>query len=153
SRRRFVKNSSLLAGGLMAAPFVSGANYFSGADDVIKIALIGCGGRGTGACVQALSTKQNVRLVAMADAFRDKLDASLKNIEGAMADKKDRVQVREDHKFVGFDAYKDAIAAADVVILTTPPGFRPIQFEEAVNQGKQIFTEKPLATGPAGIQK
>lgn len=153
SRRSFVKNASFTAGGLMAAPFISRANYFSGADEVIKIALIGCGGRGTGACVQALSTKQNVRLVAMADAFRDKLDASLKNIKEALEGKGDRIQVKEDHKFVGFDAYKQAIAAADVVILTTPPGFRPIQFEEAVNQGKQIFMEKPLATGPAGIQR
>lgn len=153
SRRDFVRNTSLFAGGLMAAPVISRANYFSGADDVIKIALIGCGGRGTGACVQALSTKQNVRLVAMADAFRDKLDDSLKNIQEALADKKDRIQVREDQKFVGFEAYKKAIAAADVVILATPPGFRPIQFEEAVNQGKQIFMEKPVATGPAGIRR
>jgi len=153
SRRKFVKNSSLLAGSLMAAPLLSRANYFSGADEVIKIALIGCGGRGTGACVQALKTKQNVRLIAMADVFRDKLDASLKNIHEALEDNKDRIQVKEDHKFVGFDAYKEAIAAADVVILTTPPGFRPIQFEEAVNQGKQIFMEKPVATDPAGIQR
>lgn len=153
SRRSFVRNSSLMAGGLMAAPLLSRANYFSGAEDVIKIALIGCGGRGTGACVQALSTKQNVRLVAMADAFRDRLDSSLKNITEALEGKTDRIQVSEDHKFVGFDAYKDAIAAADVVILTTPPGFRPIQFEEAVRQNKQIFMEKPVATDPAGIQR
>jgi len=153
SRRTFVKNSSLLAGGLVAAPLFSGANFFSGADDVIRIALIGCGGRGTGAAVQALSTKQNVRLVAMADAFRDRLDSSLDNITEALEGKKDRVQVKEDHKFIGFDAYKKAIAAADVVLLTTPPGFRPIHFEEAVNQGKQIFMEKPVATDPAGIQR
>lgn len=153
SRRSFVKNSSLIAGGLMAAPLLSRANYFSGADDVINIALIGCGGRGTGACVQALSTKQNVRLVAMADVFKDKLEASLKHITEALEEKKERIAVAEDHKFVGFDAYKEAIAAADVVILTTPPGFRPIQFEEAVNQGKQIFMEKPVATDPAGIRR
>jgi predicted dehydrogenase len=152
-RRSFVRNSSLVAGGLVAAPLLSRANYFSGAEDVIKIALIGCGGRGTGACVQALSTKQNVRLVAMADAFRDKLDASYQHIAEALDDKKDRIQVKEDHKFVGFNAYKQAIAAADVIILTTPPGFRPIHFEEAVNQGKQIFMEKPVATGPAGIRR
>ena len=153
SRRNFVKKSSILAGGVLAAPFLSQANYFSGASDVIKIALIGCGGRGTGAAVQALSTKQNVQLVAMADAFRDRLDDSYKNIQEAMEGKKDRLNVKEENKFVGFDAYKHAIALADVVILTTPPGFRPIHFEEAVNQGKQIFMEKPVATDPAGIQR
>jgi predicted dehydrogenase len=153
SRRDFVKTSSLLTGGLLAAPFLSSANYFSGADDVIKIALIGCGGRGTGAAVQALSTKQNVRLIAMADAFKDRLESSLKNITEALEGKKDRVQVKEENKFTGFDAYKKAIALADVVILTTPPGFRPIHFEEAVHQNKQIFMEKPVATDPNGIQR
>jgi len=154
SRRNFVKKSSILAGSVLAAPLLSGAtNYFSGSSDVIKIALIGCGGRGTGACVQALSTKQNVQLVAMADAFKDRLDDSYKNILDAIGDKKDRVQVKEENKFIGFDAYKHAIALADVVILTTPPGFRPIHFEEAVNQSKQIFMEKPVATDPAGIQR
>ncbi len=153
SRRDFVKKSSLLAGGVLAAPFLSRANFFSGADNVIKIALIGCGGRGTGAAVQALSTKQNVQLVAMADAFRDRLDTSYNNILEALEDKKGRVQVKEENKFTGFDAYKKAMALADVVILATPPGFRPIHFEEAVNQSKQIFMEKPVATDPAGIER
>ena len=153
SRRNFVKNSSLLAGGLLAAPMLTKANFFSGANDVIKIALIGCGGRGTGAAVQALSTKQNVQLVAMADAFRDRLDTSYQHILEEMAETKTRVNVKDEHKFTGFDAYKNAIALADVVILATPPGFRPIHFEEAVKQGKQIFMEKPVATDPAGIQR
>ncbi|HVW62469.1 MAG TPA: Gfo/Idh/MocA family oxidoreductase [Puia sp.] len=153
SRREFVKTSSMLAGGILAAPLISRANYFSGADNAIKIALIGCGGRGTGACVQALSTKQNVQLVAMADAFKDRLDSSYNNILEALEDKKSRVQVKEENKFTGFDAYKKAMALADVVILATPPGFRPIHFEEAINQGKQVFMEKPVATDPAGIQR
>ncbi|GAA4307647.1 Gfo/Idh/MocA family oxidoreductase [Compostibacter hankyongensis] len=153
SRRDFVKNTALLTGGVMAAPLLSRANYFSGADDVINIALIGCGGRGTGAATQALSTKQNVRLVAMADAFRDRLDSSYNNLIEALDENKGRVQVKEDHKFIGFDAYKQAIAAADVVILTTPPGFRPIHFEEAVKQGKHVFMEKPVATDPNGVQR
>lgn len=152
-RREFLKNTSLIAGGLMAAPLISGANYFSGASDVIKVALVGCGGRGTGAATQALSTKQNVQLVAMADAFKDRLDDSYNNIIEALEDKKDRVQVKEENKFVGFDGYKKAIALADVVILTTPPGFRPIHFEEAINQNKHVFMEKPVATDPAGIQR
>jgi predicted dehydrogenase len=153
TRREFVKASSLLAGGILAAPLISQANFFSGAPGTIKVALIGCGGRGTGAAVQALSTKQNVQLVAMADAFKDRLDSSYNNILEALEDKKSRVQVKEENKFTGFDAYKKAMALADVVILATPPGFRPIHFEEAVNQGKQVFMEKPVATDPAGVQR
>jgi predicted dehydrogenase len=161
SRREFVKKSSLLAGSLVALPAISNAEFFNvSADDTIKIALVGCGGRGTGAALQALLTKQNVKLVAMADAFRDRLDECYKNITsddlsdwGTTGNVKSRVDVKEDHKFVGFDGYKKAIALADVVILTTPPGFRPIHFEEAVKQGKHIFMEKPVATDPAGIQR
>ena len=156
TRREFVKNTSLLAGGLLAAPLLSKANYFSGSDDVIKIALIGCGGRGTGAATQALMTKQNVKLVAMADAFRDRLDNSYKELtsgDNSDGNVKARVDVPEDRKFVGFDAYLKAIPLADVVILATPPGFRPIHFEEAVKQSKQIFMEKPVATDPAGVKR
>ena len=153
TRREFVKASSLLAGGILTAPLISQANFFSGAPGTIRIALIGCGGRGTGAAVQALSTKQNVQLVAMADAFKDRLDSSYNSILEALEDKKNRVQVKEENKFTGFDAYKKAMALADVVILATPPGFRPIHFEEAVNQGKQVFMEKPVATDPAGVQR
>jgi predicted dehydrogenase len=157
SRRDFMKQSSLLAGGLIAAPILSKANYFSGSDDVIKIALIGCGGRGTGAAMQALLTTQNVKLVAMADAFGDRLEKCYKALtaDSKSGDKsvKARVDVPAERKFVGFDAYQKAIPLADVVILATPPGFRPIHFEEAVKQSKHIFMEKPVATDPAGIQR
>ncbi|SEW09938.1 Gfo/Idh/MocA family protein [Chitinophaga arvensicola] len=152
-RRDFVKQTTLLAGGLLAMPILSKANYFSGSTGVIKIALIGCGGRGTGAATQALSTKENVQLVAMADAFPDRLSNSYNDIKEALGDKANRVNVPESNKFLGFDAYKQAIALADVVILATPPGFRPIHFEEAVRQGKHVFMEKPVATDPAGIKK
>lgn len=157
SRRDFVKKTSLIASSLAALPFLTNANHVNtSVDDSIKIALIGCGGRGTGAAMQALLTKQNVKLVAMADAFRDRLDGCFKvlsdpdNEDGNVSD---RVAVPEENKFVGFDGYKKAMELADVVILTTPPGFRPIHFEEAVNQGKQIFMEKPVATDPAGIKR
>ena len=155
-----MKRSSLVAGGLLASPLLSKAtNYFSGADDTIKIALIGCGGRGTGAATQALLSKQNVKLVAMADAFKDRLDSCYKELTkpataGAEQESvADKVMVPEENKFVGFDAYQKAIALADVVILTTPPGFRPIHFEEAIRQNKHVFMEKPVATDPAGIQR
>ncbi len=158
NRREFVKNTSILAGGLMAAPLFANQRFFPAGNDEIKIALIGCGGRGTGAATQALSVKENTRIVAMADAFRDRLDECYKTLTSAdngeaKREIKSRVQVPEENKFVGFDAYKKAMALADVVILTTPPGFRPIHFEEAVLQGKQIFMEKPVATDPAGIKR
>ena len=162
SRRDFVKNTTLLAGGLIAAPAISkAANYFSGEADTIKIALIGCGGRGTGAAMQALLSKQNVKLVAMADAFRDRLDKAYNALTaddisewvGKKGNVKASVDVPEDRKFVGFDAYLKAIPLADVVILTTPPGFRPIHFEEAIKRNKHVFMEKPVATDPAGVLK
>lgn len=159
SRRDFVKQTGIISGGVLAAPLITNANFYSGAGDAIKVALIGCGGRGTGAAVQALLSKQNVKLVAMADAFRDRLDDAYKSITGDLTesgisgDIKKLIDVPEERKFVGFDAYKNAIALADVVILTTPPGFRPIHFEEAVKQGKHVFMEKPVATDPEGIKR
>ncbi len=157
NRRDFVKQGTMLAGAIAAAPLISNANFFSGSDDVIKVAVIGCGGRGTGAAVQALMSKQNVKIVAMADAFKDRLDECYKNVAGELANAgagtKGTLDVPEERKFVGFDGYLKAIPLADVVILATPPGFRPIHFEEAVKQGKHIFMEKPVATDPAGVQR
>ncbi|WP_046370487.1 Gfo/Idh/MocA family protein [Flavihumibacter petaseus] len=161
SRRAFMLNSGILAGGAMAAPLLSKANYFSGADGTIKVALVGCGGRGTGAAMQALLSKQNVKLVAMADAFRDRLDECYKTLtaddisdySSTVKNVKANVDVPEERKFVGFDGYLKAIPLADVIILTTPPGFRPIHFEEAIKQDKHVFMEKPVATDPAGVQR
>ncbi len=162
TRRDFIKQTTLAAGSLMAMPMIGNAEFFhTSVDDTIKIALIGCGGRGTGAALQALLTKQNVKLVAMADAFRDRLDEcytnlmadDLTDINGVAGSVKNKVAVTDATKFVGFDAYQKAMALADVVILTTPPGFRPVHFEEAVKQGKHIFMEKPVATDPAGIKR
>jgi predicted dehydrogenase len=161
SRRKFLKTGAALGGAAMLSglPLASAAQSLM--DDTIKIALIGCGGRGTGAAVQALLTQQNVRLVAMADAFRRKIDEAfnhitaddLQDVAGVEGTVKHRVAVPEENKFVGFDAYKKAIALADVVILTTPPGFRPAHFEEAVRQGKQVFMEKPVAVDGPGIRR
>ena len=139
TRREFVKQTSLLAGGLIAAPLLSPANFFSGADDAIKVVLIGCGGRGTGAAIQALLSKQNVKLVAMADAFRDNIDKCYNSLitEGTEKKVANRIDVPEERKFTGFDGYLKAIPLADVVILATPPGFRPIHFEEAVKQSQK----------------
>jgi predicted dehydrogenase len=161
SRREFMKQGTILAGGILTAPLFAKANYFSGADTVIKVALIGCGGRGTGAAMQALLTKQNVKLVAMADAFKDRIDSAYKQLNaddlsdwsGVKGNVKNKIDVPAERMFVGFDAYQKAIPLADVIILTTPPGFRPIHFEEAVKQGKHIFMEKPVATDPNGVMR
>lgn len=154
NRRSFLKNTSILAGTgvLLNQPLVSSA-FYEGSNE-IKVALIGCGGRGTGAAFQALSVKENVVLVAMADAFKDRIDscyASLTSEKNAKI--RSKVKVAEENKFVGFEGYKKAIAMADVVLLTTPPGFRPLHFEEAVRQGKHIFLEKPVATDAPGIRR
>lgn len=160
SRRDFLQRTTAVVGGAMALPAVlpSNASAYYGVDDVIRVGLIGCGGRGTGAAFQALSTAQNVQLVAMADAFRDQVDSCYDNLtkdstEADAAKVRERVQVPEEHKFTGFDGYKEVIPLVDVVILTTPPGFRPIHFEAAVAAGKQIFMEKPVATDGPGIRR
>lgn len=149
-RREFLKASALVAGGVLMSGYAWAGSPVSSVDDTIKIALIGCGDRGTGAAYQALSTKFNLKLVAMADAFQDRLESSYK----ILADKfKEKVDVPKDRQFVGFDAYQKAIALADVVLLVTPPGFRPMHFEEAVKQGKHVFMEKPVAVDSPGIRK
>jgi myo-inositol 2-dehydrogenase / D-chiro-inositol 1-dehydrogenase len=145
NRRDFLKTTSTLAAAAALAPGVFAAN-----NDTLKVALIGCGGRGSGAASQALSTEGPLKLVAMADAFKDRLDSSYNELKGRHPD---RVDVLEENKFIGFDAYQHAISLADVVILATPPGFRPPHFEEAVRQGKHIFMEKPVAVDGAGVRK
>ncbi len=154
SRRDFMKGSVLAAGGVLLSGLPLEASAYVKGSDALKVALIGCGGRGTGAAVQALKNTghTNVQLVAMADAFRDRLDESFKNLS-ENAEIKGKVKVTDKTKFTGFDGYKNAIALADVVILATPPGFRPIHFEEAVKQGKHVFMEKPVATDAPGVRQ
>lgn len=152
SRRNFVKNTAIVAGGMLTLPLDVAASAHVLGDDALKIALVGCGGRGTGAAMQALSTKENVKLVAMADAFKDRLDSCFMNLSKKFGET-DRLMVKDENKFVGFDAYKSAIDLADVVILTTTPGFRPMHFEYAVSKNKHIFMEKPVATDAHGIRK
>src|SRR5258706_15262089 len=151
TRRDFLKTTSaaVTSAGVLGALSVERGAHAAGSD-TLKIALIGCGGRGPGAADQALSTQGPIKLVAMADVFKDHLEGSLNNLKERH---KDKVDVPQDRQFIGFDAYKQAIALADVVILATPPGFRPMQFEEAVRQNKNIFTEKPVATDPPGVRR
>jgi len=151
TRRSFLKHSSAALAGSTLLPGVAVARGRARADDTLQIALIGCGGRGTGAAAQALSTSGPVKLVAVADAFRDRVDRSLDSIR---KNHSDRVDVPEERKFVGFDAYRQVIDLdVDLVILTTPPGFRPAHFEYAVEQGKHVFMEKPVAVDGPGIRQ
>jgi predicted dehydrogenase len=154
SRRAFLRNSSLLvAGGAIAASQVQiarGAHAFG--SDTIKLGLVGCGGRGTGATVQAMNTSGGeVKLVAVADAFADRVQGGLRGITGQHPNK---VDVPKDRQFVGMNAYKDLMQTdCDLVILATPPGFRPLHFAAAVAAGKHVFAEKPVAVDPAGVRK
>jgi myo-inositol 2-dehydrogenase/D-chiro-inositol 1-dehydrogenase len=154
TRREFIKTSSLVvAGGALAGSLGIARTAHAGADETIKVALIGCGGRGSGAIADCLDAKPNVKLIAMADLFEDRLAGSLRELQ-RREQYKDRVDVPKDRQFVGFDAYQKALeAGADLVILATPPGFRPIHFEAAVKAGKHIFMEKPVATDAAGVRR
>jgi predicted dehydrogenase len=153
SRRSFLKTSSAVAGGaLLGALAPERFAHAAGGSDELKVALIGCGGRGSGAANQALSTYTlgPLKLVAMADVHEDRLQSSLANLQKQHAD---RVDVPKERQFLGFDSHKEAIALADVVILSTPPGFRPQHFEAAVKAGKHVFMEKPVASDAAGVRQ
>ena len=152
NRRNFIKKTTLVTTGIISTtlPVRSFANVLD--NKKLKLALVGCGGRGSGAVVNALSADDQVELVSMADVFQDKLDSSLKAITDHFDGRK-KIKVKEKNKFIGFNSYKKAIDEADVVILTTPPGFRPYHFEYAIKQNKHVFMEKPLATDPVGIRK
>jgi len=152
NRRSFIKTSVAGAAAVTAASSMAHA----AGSDVIKVGLIGCGGRGTGAIGQLLNTNSdkevngNVQLVAVADAFMDKTEGTLERLQKKYGD---AVQVG-DNKFAGFDAYTKVIATdCDLIVLATPPGFRPLHLEAAIEAGKHVFMEKPVATDGPGIQK
>ena len=149
TRREFLKTSALV-GGALAAPAILPGNLFAKANsDTLRIGLIGCGGRGSGAASQALSADNNVALVAMGDAFEDRLQSGLKNLRTSHAEK---VTVTPEKCFVGLDAYEKVIdSGVDVVILATPPGFRPAHLKAAVAAGKHVFCEKPITTDATSV--
>jgi predicted dehydrogenase len=153
SRRQFIKTSAAAAaGGILAAPLILGTKATAAPGDTIKVGLIGCGGRGTGAGSQALHADPNVVMTAMGDMFQDRLDSSLETLKHD-PEIAGRVQVDEKNRFVGFDAYKQVIASGvDVVLLATPPGFRPLHFKAAVEANKHVFVEKPVATDAPGLR-
>lgn len=156
NRRDFLKTSSVALGGAVAAQLGLLSTAHAGGSDTIKVGLVGCGGRGTGAVenlCEAAKDDKNVKIHALGDLFRDHLDntrSSLKS-NGKVGDKFD---VADDRCFTGFDAYQKVIdSGIDLVILATPPGFRPMMIEAAVKAGKNVFTEKPVAVDGPGIRK
>ncbi len=152
TRRDFLKRSAVAGAATVSALSLARSAHAAGGD-LIKIALVGCGGRGRGAAVNALrnASHPNVKLVAVADAFQSALDISLKAIQQECGDK---VDVPPERQFVGLDAYQKAIdCGVDMVLLCTPPGFRPAQIEAAVEAGKIIFTEKPIAVDAPGYRR
>jgi predicted dehydrogenase len=151
SRRDFLKASTAATVGTTVASgfgVIPGA-YASGSD-MIKVGLIGCGGRGTGAAFNVLKAASGVKIVAMGDVFKDRLQESRERLLKNFADK---IDAPLDRCFVGFDAYEKVIATdANYIILATPPAFRPQHLKAAVRAGKHIFTEKPVAVDGSGIR-
>jgi myo-inositol 2-dehydrogenase/D-chiro-inositol 1-dehydrogenase len=147
SRRSFLKATA--ASAVAASTFVPGAH--AGGGDTLRVGLVGCGGRGTGAAREALRADPNVKLVAMCDAFMDRLEESLGNLQ-KIRDVSAKVDVPPDRRFDGFDGYKKLLECVDVVLLCTPPGFRPIHLRAAIEAGKHVFCEKPVAVDAAGVE-
>ncbi len=149
SRRDFLRVTA--AAGVASSASFARMAHARGSEE-LKIALIGCGGRGTGAASQALATQGPVKLVAMADAFADRIMRSLKHLSN-IPDIRARIDVPAERQFVGFDAYQKVLALdVDVVLLTTPPHFRPIHYPAAVKAGKQVYMEKPVAIDAPGVR-
>ncbi len=148
TRRSFLRTSAIVGGAALASPLA----VHAAGSDTLKIGLVGCGGRGSGAASQALAADKNVKLVAMADAFEDRLESSLANLQKNEATGA-KVDVPAARRFVGFDACKQLIASGvDVVLLASPPHFRPAHLKLAVDAGVHVFAEKPVAVDAPGVR-
>ena len=150
SRRDFIRTSAATAA---TATILANGNFaYAAAGDTIRVALIGCGGRGTGALTDNMNSgEKGLEVVALGDVFKDRVDGCYNYAKGAF---KERCKVTPETCFSGFDAYKKVLATnVDLVILATPPGFRPIHFAAAIEAGKNVFMEKPVAVDPAGVRK
>jgi len=152
TRREFLRTSGTAVAAAALAGAISSPGY-AAEKNTIKIALVGCGGRGTGAAAQALSTAGPTKLWAMADVFEHRLQSSLGNIKQG---REKQLEVPAERQFIGLDGFKKAIDSldkGDVVLLATPPAFRPIHFEYAVQKGMNVFMEKSFAVDAPGIRR
>jgi myo-inositol 2-dehydrogenase/D-chiro-inositol 1-dehydrogenase len=146
SRRHFLRTAAAVGGSVLAIH--RGAH--AAGSDILRVGLIGCGSRGTGAAANAVNADPGARLVAMADAFGDRLEGSLKLLKERFPD---QVDVDKSRCFVGFDAYKDLIASGvDVVLMAAPPHFRPLHLAAAIEAGKHVFAEKPVGVDATGVR-
>ncbi len=146
SRRGFLKTA---AAGALAAGLPLARSAHAAGSDVLRVGLVGCGGRGTGAAVNALSADPNTRLVALADAFEERMPGTAARLQQA---KGSQVTVDADHQFSGLDGYRKLIECVDVVLLATPAHFHPIHLTAAVEAGKHVFVEKPHAVDPHQVR-
>ena len=151
TRRNFLKGTAVTAAGAALSSSIARTAHAQGSDE-IRFALIGCGGRGSGASQNIFETKGNVKLVACADAFQPKISSAIANLSRKYANK---IDVPPDRMYAGFDGYKKAIddSDCDLVVIATPPGFKPQQFEYAVSKGKHVFMEKPVASDAPGVRR
>src|ERR1035438_6477196 len=152
TRREFLKTSGAALAGAALASAIARPGY-AAENNTIKIALVGCGGRGSGAAAQALSTQGPTKLWAMADVFDHRLQSSLANLKPAH---EKQLEVPPERQFIGLDGFKKAIDSldkGDLVLLTTPPAFRPIHLEYAVQKGVNVFMEKSFAVDAPGIRR
>jgi myo-inositol 2-dehydrogenase / D-chiro-inositol 1-dehydrogenase len=151
SRREFLKTSTAaVVGGTIVSTLTTLPGAYAAGSDEIKVGVIGCGGRGTGAIDNVLGAAEGVRIVAMGDLFKDRLQDSLKNL----TKHGEKAAVPADRQFVGWDAYQKVIASdVNYIILATPPTFRPMYLKAAIEAGKNVFTEKPVAVDGAGIKQ
>ncbi len=151
NRRTFLQQSSAIVLGTSATSCAS-TGFLMGSSGPLKVGLVGCGGRGTGAAAQALRADPDTVLWAMGDAFSDMLESHLTSLLKS-EDIAPRIDVPKERQFSGFDAYKKVIDECDVVLLATSPHFRPIHVEYAVDQGRHLFIEKPVATDVPGLRR
>ena len=151
SRREFLKASSLtVAGATLAAGIGAARVAHAAGNDEIRVAVIGCGGRGTGAAANCLEADAAVKVVALADAFQDRIDSALKMLKEKFGE---RINVPLDRQFAGLEAYRQALSTdVHLVVMATPPGFRPAQYAAAIQAGKHVFMEKPLCVDAPGFR-
>src|SRR5690606_29797021 len=151
NRRDFIKNSGLIVGSAAIASPLLGAEGEINSNKKIRVGLIGCGGRGTGAIFQALEADPQVYVTALADVFEDNLQNTLSVLKAKYGE---RIEVTEKSSYLGFDAYAKLIKSnVDVVLLCTPPNFRPAHLTLAVKEGKHVFCEKPVAIDIPGLHE